>query len=111
MIFFQNILDIAAYNAAVIFFSVNPDFDTGEPQRRRLFLEKLAMDMIDDCIQNRAHGKSQAIQALLPLHEDAGGPRKRVRYSLCPRQTDRKLWKNVVPELLRSTPSLVLCCA
>jgi len=46
MIFFKNLLDIAAFNAAVVFFVVNPDFDKGKPQRRRLFLERLAMDMI-----------------------------------------------------------------
>jgi len=32
MIFFQNFLDIAALNAAVVFFSVNSDFDKGKPQ-------------------------------------------------------------------------------
>jgi len=41
MIFFQYLLDIAAYNVAVVFFAVNSDFNNGEPQRRRLFLERL----------------------------------------------------------------------
>ena len=40
MVFFQNILDIAAYNAYAIFIAVNPDIDCGKPQRRRLFLVK-----------------------------------------------------------------------
>jgi len=50
MIVFQNLLDIAAFIAAVVYFAVNPDFDKGKPQRLRLFLERLAKDMISESV-------------------------------------------------------------
>ena len=51
MVFFENILDIAAYNGYIVVFTVNPDIDRGKPQRRRLFLEKLAVDLITPAIE------------------------------------------------------------
>jgi len=67
MIFFQNLLDIAAYNVAVVLFSVNPDFDNGKPQRRRLFLERLAVDMIaQSCLKPEAVQTSINARATTP---------------------------------------------
>ena len=53
MKFCHNMLDIAAFNAAVIFLCTNPEVDHGKLQRRRLFLHKLAMDIIAPAIQQR----------------------------------------------------------
>ena len=55
MVFLQNIIDIAAYNAYVVFYAVYPDNDRGKIQRRRLFLEKLAGDMITPAIEQSQH--------------------------------------------------------
>jgi hypothetical protein len=94
MIFFQNLLDIAAYNAAVVFFAVNPDFFKGKPQRRRLFLERLAMDMIAESVQNRKQFRPQEmlVPPRLPDRDTdiTQQPMKRIRCALCPRSTDRK---------------------
>ena len=38
---------------------MNPDFDKGKPQRGRLFLERLAMDMSADSAQNRKQFRPQ----------------------------------------------------
>lgn len=45
--------DIGAYSAAVIYFAVNTGVDKGKPQRRRSFLEELALDMIQPAIDRR----------------------------------------------------------
>ena len=93
MKFFQNLLDIAAFNAAVIFFYTNPEVDHGKPQRRRLFLHKLAMDMIAPAIQQRNPVRLQENPAP-PITADGdvgnGGKRKRSRCNLCPRSVDKK---------------------
>jgi hypothetical protein len=93
MVFFQNLLDIAAYNAAVIFFAVNPDIDRGKPQRRRLFLEGLAIDMITPAIDRLQPNIPQPLLSAppVPVHRTVDlGPRKRGRCALCDRSVDRK---------------------
>jgi hypothetical protein len=92
MVFFQNLLNIAAYNAAVIFFSVNPDIDNGKPQRRRLFIEQLAMEMIAPAIEQRqpVRPEVQLGPSLNVSRSADGGARKRSRCSMCHRSNDRK---------------------
>jgi hypothetical protein len=43
----MNFLDIAAYNAFVVFLSIHPIYMEGKSHRRRIFLEELACAMID----------------------------------------------------------------
>ena len=73
---------------------MNPDIDHGKPQRRRLFLEKLAMDMIAPAIEKRQTIPAQLNQAPNPPSLQGlateGGARKRARCSSCPRSTDKK---------------------
>lgn len=95
MIFFQNIVDMAAYNAFVIFLTVNPTFEQGKTHRRRLFLEVLAMDMISKGITDRQRIQSEP-QLPHPrplLQNDRASSveqRKRGRCSRCTRETDKK---------------------
>lgn len=90
MVFFQNMLDIAAYNAAVVYFAVNPDFEVGKPQRRRLFLEKLAMEMITATTPTRAQLCLPPQSSSIVLGVGSEPLRKRARCGVCPRTTDRK---------------------
>lgn len=54
MVVFGNLLDLAAYNAYVLFSHVHPEYEAGKSHRRRLFLEKLALDLVQDAVSDRA---------------------------------------------------------
>lgn len=94
MVFFQNLIDIAALNAYVVFSSVNTDYNIGKPQRRRLFLEELALDMISKGIADRQGARTrQPLPTPIPprvFPRAASEDRKRVRCERCPRTVDRK---------------------
>ena len=95
MILFQNFLDIACYNAFVIFLECNPDYNRGKSHRRRIFLESLGMDMVAEAIEARQpHAVLDVAPPLGPNFrrgEPVGaGPRKRIRCGKCTRLTDRK---------------------
>ena len=89
MVFFQNLIDIAAVNAYVVFCMANPDYNMGKSQRRRLFIEELALDMLSKAIRERGEG-GQRLPNDLNLVKPAIGLPKRVRCERCPRQVDRK---------------------
>ena len=83
MALFSNFVDIACYNAYVVFLSTHSSYHVGKSHRRRLFLEELSHMMILDAITDR---ESRAIS-------NASFDRiliKRKRCSLCPREDDRK---------------------
>ena len=88
LILFQNFVDIAAYNAFVVFLSNFPEFENGKSQRRRLFLERLGMDLCTSAIQSRQTLPLQPLSA--QSRSKSAGPRKRSRCGRCPRNTDKK---------------------
>jgi len=63
------------------------DFDKGRPQRRRLFLERLALDKIAESVQNRKQFRPQEMLVLprLPDRDTdvTQQPRKRIHTVLC----------------------------
>ena len=90
-VFFGHLVDIAAYNAFVIFLSRFEDFMRGKSHRRRLFLEKLAFEMMAHQLERRQRRQSVPIDIPpAPMAACTGQPRKRVRCSFCPRENDRK---------------------
>ena len=88
LILFQNFVDIAAYNAFVVFLNNFPDFENGKTQRRRLFLERLGMDLCTPAIQSRQPLPLQPLT--VQSRGVTSGPRKRSRCGRCPRDTDKK---------------------
>ncbi|XP_070300249.1 piggyBac transposable element-derived protein 4-like [Salvelinus sp. IW2-2015] len=55
LVIFFNILDISAYNTFVIWMALNPDWNRGKLQRRRLFLEELGKALVRPEIQRKQH--------------------------------------------------------
>lgn len=92
MIFFQHLVDTAALNSSVIFFSLHPNYNTGKPQRRRLFLEQLAKNLIAPAIAaRRPAAPPRVIDVPARVYrDDANNPRKRKRCDRCPRASDKK---------------------
>lgn len=80
LVIFFNILDISAYNAFVIWMALNPDWNRGKLQRRRLFLEELGKALVRPQIQRRQHiPRTPASAAIVRRiqEEDAGAPSAR----------------------------------
>ena len=88
LILFQTFVDIAVYNAFVVFLNNFPDFENGKTQRRRLFLERLGMDLCTPAIQSRQPLPLQPLT--VQSRGVTSGPRKRSRCGRCPRDTDKK---------------------
>ena len=51
--FFFNLVDIAAYNALVLWITMNPDWHLGKSYARRLFLRELGMSLTNDHASER----------------------------------------------------------
>ena len=88
MVLFQNFLDIAAYNALVIFTNNCPDFENGKSQSGRLFLERLGKDLCAPAVQMRQQIPPQPLPALRAI--ESSTIRRRVRCSRCPSNVDKK---------------------
>lgn len=91
MVVFGNLLDLAAYNAFVIFSLVHPEHETRKSHKQAPFLEKLALDLVREAVEARAR---PAAPSALPLSRIAPAvpllPRKRQQCHICPRNADRK---------------------
>ena len=88
-IFFGNLVDIAAYNAFVIYLFRFPEFMEAKSHRRRLYLEKLAFELMAGQMRRRQEAQP-VLPDVPPLAAGDARPRKRVRCSTCPRDQDRK---------------------
>ena len=87
MAIFANFIDIACYNAYVIFLSRNQNYHAGRTHKRRLFLEELSLMMIQRSIDERQRQASVSRPPARSLQEPS---EKRRRCSLCPRAMDKK---------------------
>ena len=104
---FYQLLDIAAYNAFVIYMTKFPNYCSNMPNRRRLFLEDLGLALIEPELRARAAssftGLHRSLQRCITdvlryLDSDiqtqhrqiVPGQRKRGRCVICPRTEDRK---------------------
>ena len=94
MILFQNFVDIAAYNAFVVYLTINSAYNQGKTLRRRLFLEELGVTLVTPAVIAR---QPIEVPAAIPAptmalldQANVEGPRKRVRCIRCPRAEDRK---------------------
>lgn len=77
LVIFFNMLDISAYNAFVIWLALNPNWNRGKLQKRRLFLEQLGKALVRPQIQRRQHiPRTPASAAIMRKiqEEDAGAP-------------------------------------
>ena len=95
MILFQNLLDIGAYNAYVIFIACNPAYNRGKSHHRRIFLESLGLDMVAEAVEARQPAAACVIQEVAPAPGRHGAPaaagaKKRVRCGRCSRSADKK---------------------
>lgn len=55
MIVFYNMIDIFAYNAFVLWTSINPDWNGNKFTKRRLFLEELGKSLISAHVTSRKY--------------------------------------------------------
>ena len=53
MAFFFNLVDIVAYNALVLWITMNPNWHLGKSHARRLFLRELGMSLTNDHASER----------------------------------------------------------
>lgn len=81
---FENIIDIAAYNAFVLFISVHPQFGNNSPHRRRKFLLQLAKGLLPEEAHEGPQDNAQ------PPPPPAGAQRTRRRCHSCPYRRHRK---------------------
>jgi len=101
--FFFNLLDIAAYNALVLWITANPGWQRGKSDVRRRFLRELGIQLVTGHATTRStlpQGKRRRIQdcarqSLIVTSPAAGDTNpvrqdRRRRCSICPRQSDRK---------------------
>jgi hypothetical protein len=68
--------NILAYNALVIWMALNPDWNRGKLQKRRLSLKELGKALVRPQIQRRQHiPRTPASAAIvMGIQEDAGAP-------------------------------------
>lgn len=104
MIFFYNILDVSAYNAYVLWTSIDPNWNGNKLTRRRLFLEELEKSLTKEHISSRKHFSrtEEAIRIVkniqkpimvttVPVSESTRGKTvKRERCKFCPSSNDNK---------------------
>lgn len=102
VIVFYNMLDISAYNAYVLWTSINPQWNKDKLYKRRLFLEELGKCLINPYIISRTHKprteescniikKLKTSQSTVPrgLSENIR-PVKRARCRFCSSKNDNK---------------------
>jgi hypothetical protein len=90
MAVFSSLLDVAAYNALVLFTSVHPQYMNGASnRRRRSFLLELGKSLLPN--NNMTHQSKNALMAIAaaPTVEEAG-PKSYARCAFCPRNMDKK---------------------
>ena len=106
--FFFNLVDIAAYNALVLWITMNPNWHLGKSHARRLFLRELGMSLTNDHTSERfTHHivKRRRIQACArrsgiladrpsPTSSNSSGDGRRRRCNACPRQPERKMTRS-----------------
>lgn len=88
---FHNMVDVAAYNAFVLWRATHPDWMSGKLNKRRLFLERLGRALVLLMIE----GTRQPPGTVLPgpranRDEPRDSPVKRQRCRVCPRSKDVK---------------------
>jgi len=101
--FFFNLLDIAAYNALVLWITANPGWQCRKSDVRRRFLRELGIQLVTGHATTRStlpQGKRRRIQDCAhqasiitsPAASDTSAVRqdRRRRCSICPRHSDRK---------------------
>ena len=102
--FFMNMIDLAAYNALVLWITANPYWHQRKTHARRLFLRDLGTELISRHSSGRLempHGKRRRIQesarrcqlAVTPVMSTVDDNRSVGRCRLCSRKTDRKTWR------------------
>ena len=85
---FCNILDIASYNAYILYVLMNPDFANRSSHRRRLFLMELALSLL----QLPPSDDEVSLEPSAATASSRVGPtRIKGRCQLCPRGNDRKV--------------------
>ena len=106
---FYNLIDMAAYNALVVWISANPEWHKGKPYGRRVFLQQLGMELVrphatqrltqmggkrrriqDSAIRAGISNISPAAAAAVEENADVAGTSKRGRCHFCPREKERK---------------------
>ncbi|XP_056269742.1 uncharacterized protein LOC130193292 [Pseudoliparis swirei] len=111
LVIFFDMLDISAYNAFVIWMALNPEWNRGKLQRRRLFLEELGKALVKPQILRRQHVPRTSASAATVRRiqennagapstqpteppsaepEVAAGSNKKKRCEVCGPKTDRK---------------------
>ena len=79
---FCNLLDIATYNAYILYLGIHPNYKNGVSHRRREFLKELGKSMLPE------------VEVIMPvatqLPQAAGGPVRIKRCYLCSRSHDKK---------------------
>ena len=100
--FFFNLIDIAAYNALVAWITLNPDWQHGKSDVRRLFLRELGMQLVHKHASARSvqpHGKRKRVQECArqsgvitagASHDISSVRRGKRRCNICPRHIERK---------------------
>lgn len=104
MIVFYNMLDCSAYNAFILWTSINYEWNEGKLTKRRIFLEELGKQLISTYIQTRQHmprneesrktvekiqGKGKSKSSSTP-NPDYQVSNKRARCKFCPSSYDNK---------------------
>ena len=84
MALFGNLLDLAAYNAYVVYHSIWPNHNQGKSHRRRLFLHSLGVEMIGLTIED---------DSPKGLNLQRSVTKKRGRCVFCPRNLDTKTFQ------------------
>ena len=85
MTLFMNLLNVAAYNAQVLFLSIHPEYESRSGQRRKRFLLELSKSLLP--IAEPVH---QMLNESVHCHEPASFSASKRRCNLCPRNRDRK---------------------
>lgn len=80
---FCNMLDIAAYNAFILFLHVHPNYQIGASHRRRNFLIELAKSMLPS-------QSPPVVRTLPPVPSHTVGAIRPGRCQSCPRTRDKK---------------------
>ena len=101
MIVFYNMIDISAYNAFVLWTSINPQWNGKKLTKRRLYLEQLGQALIEEHIKGRlymprtedARNVVERFQRAQSSSQATPAPRgdlKRSRCKFCPSTNDNK---------------------
>ena len=85
---FGNLLDIAAYNAFVCFMNIHPNYERTKSHRRRIFLERLAMELISQ--QEEPEAQNVPRRPIIAARPPVERRRRKRRCSECPRADDKK---------------------